>query len=136
MSEPRIESGLIRLGDQDQPVLHVIVQGQHDCTHGAKLYGHIQQLTREEQPGGILLDFRGYEYEFGDDVGSLFLVGFDRKSGVHRPLAILATGKTRAALGTLAAQTDLRSFDAHLAESLEEALGWLRAPHRQLGLPN
>lgn len=129
MSQPRVESGLIRLADQDQPVLHVIVQGRHHWTHGPKLYDHIQQRASEEHLGGILLDFLAYEYECGNDVGCLFLVGYGRKSGVHRPLAILATGKTRAALGTLAAaaHTDLRSFDVRFAESLEEGLGWLRS---------
>jgi hypothetical protein len=125
MSEPKIESGLIRRAGQDQPVLRVVVQGKHHWTHGPTLYDHIQQLTSHEQPGGILLDF--LDYEFGDDLGCLFLVGFDRKSGAHRPLAILATGTTRAALGTLAAHTDLGSINARFAESLEEALGWLRS---------
>jgi hypothetical protein len=125
MRDPRIESALIRTTALGRSVLHVSVQGQHHWTHGPKLYDHIQQLIREEQPGGILLDFLGYEYAFGNDVGCLFLVGFDRTSGVHRPLAMLAKGHTRAALGTLAALTKLRSFDACFVDTLEEALSWL-----------
>jgi hypothetical protein len=127
MSDLKSEWSVLREPEHGS-VLHFVFHGHHHWTHGPKMFGYVEEIARRENPSGIVLDLTDYEYEFGNDVGCLFMVGFDRSSRASCPVVILAEGRTRAALGTLFEDSGFgRLGRVGFRTTLQAALEWLRS---------
>jgi hypothetical protein len=131
MGELRSESRVVATSERGVLLIFEFT-GTHDYTHGPKMCGYIQEHLNNAPVSGVIVDLLGYEYEFGNDVFSLFLTGHDRGGQDWLPVCILAQGGTRAALesllreGNLGSLADMTSF----ASSRVEALEWLRVKGR------
>lgn len=79
-------------------VLQATFTGQHHCTHGGQMLEFMKSIPIQKPVSAIVVNLLDHDYEFGNDVAGLFLVGFERANRRMRPVCILAQGLTRASL--------------------------------------
>ena len=123
MAELRSQLTAVAKSDRGD-VLEFEFAGTHDSTHGSRMCNYIEERLTTAQVSAVIINLLGYEYEFGNDVFALFLVGH-RGGRDWLPICILARGKTRAAFESLlrAAQLGDLADTMTFASSRAEALG-------------
>ena len=107
-------------------VIEFTFRGQHQRTHGSKIKEYIDSVLEKESVSGIVIDFLDYSYEFGNDLFALFMVGYERRSGVIRPVCVVARGLTQASLVSLLKASNAESAcDVTFVATTAEVTDWL-----------
>ena len=86
------------------PILQISFRGVHKDGFGNEIGDYLRRVLREQDPAGVVLDFRHFEYIFGNDMGTILFgatrEGSSRGTGL-RPCAIVATSRTAKSLMSL-----------------------------------
>ena len=101
---------------------------------GNELTGHfaddLNDIVRTHQPVGVVLDLTDLDYAFGDAIGALAYPFLDRVRGGcwAMPVAIVATGRTAAALAPLFEPNwILGAIGAQLFGGRDAAIAYIRS---------
>jgi hypothetical protein len=88
------------------------------------------EIIGAEDPAGVLFNFLGLKYRWGDSIGNLATTIFNRQNRSILPACVLAKGRTAKALEWFhKVGTPFKIFKVDLFDTEEDALNFL---HRRL----
>jgi hypothetical protein len=112
-------------------ILEIAFSGVHGNSVGAELGDFVIETVKAEQPAAVVLNFLGFRYVGGDDIGGIVFAFFFFGEGgdaTVRPCSIVAKGSTASSLLSLLKLGRLTQIaDITFFEDVGEAVHHLRS---------
>jgi hypothetical protein len=110
-------------------ILEIAFSGVHGNGVGEELGDYVIETVEADRPAAVVLNFLGFEYVWGNDIGGIVRAFFRRgETPSLRPCGIVAKGRTARSLRSLLELGKLtKTFDITFFEDVDEAVRHLRS---------